>query len=736
MAAGVAWALWAWWWPWLGIALLAGAGVLARLSGQPRRIAGFFVFGAVWCGWQVADARAARVERARPAVIAGCVASAVRVDGDRLRFDLTGVRLAPGHRPRRVRVAWYSPSRVPAAGECWRFAVRLRPPRALVNAHGADTERAWFVRRVAGLATVRSGSAVRLAEPGARAPLLRLRLALAARVRFAAGEAGFAPLYVALTVGLRDALTGAQWHTLNATGTSHLIAISGLHVGLVAGAALLLGRAACGLGPWRARAREAGLAAALVAALAYAALAGFSLPTQRALVMVAVFATAALRRVRLGAGDGLAVACVLVLLLEPVSLLSVGFWLSFGAVATLATLAGRRGLWSAQWRVFVGLLPILALLTGRASWISPWVNAVSVPLFSLAVVPAALCAAVVAAVAPAAAPSLYAALDRSLDVWWGALDGAARAPGAATTLHAPPVWAAAMALAGGAGLLALAATWRGRALAGLACLPLLLGRPAAPPEGTFAIEVFDTGQALAVAIRTRRHTIVYDTGGRWRMSDAGARIVVPQLVAQGVTGVWAMVISHADLDHRGGARSVLAALPVARVFAGEPLPGIAARPCESGRRWTLDGVHFAFLHPSARPRPTGNDASCVLRVEGDYGRALVTGDAEALTELALLHEGADVRADAVIGQHHGSRTSSSADFVAATGARWVVFATGYDNRWSLPAGSVVARWRAAGAQVLTTARSGAITLRFGPDGATVTRSRVRRSAAWRFEAPP
>ncbi|MEL6211507.1 MAG: MBL fold metallo-hydrolase, partial [Pseudomonadota bacterium] len=245
---------------------------------------------------------------------------------------------------------------------------------------------------------------------------------------------------------------------------------------------------------------------------------------------------------------------------------------------------------------------------------------------------------------------------------------------------------------------------------------------------------YDVSHGLAVALYTRHHTVLYDTGGRWGRTDAGARIVVPQLAASGIRRLHTLVVSHGDLDHRGGAEAVLAAFPTQQLLAGEPQRAGRGTRCRDGQRWRLDGVVFEIIHPRPTSEWRGNNASCVLQVTARHGRVLLTGDLEALGEMSLLSRDRVGPQTVIVGQHHGSKTSSSRAFVQATAPTLAIFSTAFANRWGLPADTVTRRWQAVGARTCATAALGAVA--FALDGrdvtATITAARTTRPALWRW----
>ncbi|MFK8015125.1 MAG: DNA internalization-related competence protein ComEC/Rec2 [Gammaproteobacteria bacterium] len=730
-------------WPVVWSLLAVGSSALALRFPVLRWPFALALVAWLWTSWVAHAALDARVIQTVDKTVDGCVISPVIIDGNRMRFTLRVPDASPGLVAQRLRLAWYDATQVPAEGECWRLHVRLRPPRGLLNHTGDDPERRAFLLGVHGYGTVRPAGGVERYGQSARSVGLHLRLQLARRIRFVAGEGRGHSLYVALSVGLRYSLTDEHWSVFRRTGTGHLISISGLHVGLIAGFGYLLGRWLVAPSAMFVSARgldvdaRFGWGTALLCATVYAALAGFSLPTVRALIMTSVFACAALARAHLARRDVLAIALLLVLLVAPLSIIRPGTWLSFGAVGVLLTLGVRldRGLFAAQSVVFAGLLPVMAVFMGQLCWVSPLANAICVPLFSLLIIPLTLLLAASSVVTPIGASAGFAQLEWVVDQTWSLLSALASLPWTDLVLPAPNAWRVALAI-GGVGIwLCALPPGRQTVLAITACVPLLLARERGPAFGDVSLEVYDVGQALSVKVRTRRHTLVYDTGARWRRRDAGAFVVVPQLHSTGIRRLDRIIVSHRDLDHRGGLLSVRGAFRDAKLIVGEPLDLApeAQHHCRDVPPWRWDGVHFSFVHPPAGRSWHGNNASCVLRIDARAGSALITGDAEALAELSMVHGHQPLRADLVIGQHHGSATSSTATFVDATAASIVVFSTGLHNQWGLPSPVVVERWEAAGAQVWTTALEGGLKVKMAGESGQfeVHSARRARGALWR-----
>jgi competence protein ComEC len=425
-------------------------------------------------------------------------------------------------------------------------------------------------------------------------------------------------------------------------------------------------------------------------------------------------------------------------LVDPLSLLAAGFWLSFAGVAWLTWCLPREtgpawaGLVRAQAVASVGLLPLTVILFGQASAAGPLANLVAVPLWSLLVAPLAVGGVAVDVLWPAAAAWLWGAAAFVLDPAWPLFEAVARSALALHWLPEPHALAFPLAIIGAAWMLlprGLPGRWLGLAL----WLPLLWPDTCRPAEGEVEVTAIDVGQGLAVLVRTRDHALLYDTGPAVPDGfDAGERAVVPALHARGVGGrLDRLVLSHADNDHAGGLQAVLAEVPVVSLQApeGAGIPGAAA--CVGGDAWTWDGVRFEWLHPPPYFPYLANESSCVLRIEAAGRAVLLTGDIGEIIERRLLAEARPkLRADVVFAGHHGSRHSSDPAFVGATGARHVAFSTGHGNRFRHPARVVVERWDSAGAIPWDTARHGALTFRLRADGVDVESHRQRTARLW------
>jgi len=753
-------------WVGLAVAAVVALAVRFRVLRVPAAMAIGFGWAYLWACQVLCDPFPGNLVR-HDLTAVGRIASLPDGGARATRFLFDIESLADGGAPvpfrGLVRLAWYRDGETPAtasdqavsprlrAGERWRLTVRLKPPHGFVNPGGFDYERWLFQQGVGATGYVRDASAAeRLSAGAGRYRVARWRQELRDRLVVMLGSGPGASLVRALVLGDRGGLAPAQWEVFARTGTSHLIAISGLHVGVVAMVVFFLVRrlwARAGPLALHLAAPRAGALAALAAALGYSALAGFAVSTQRALVMLAVVLAAILAARTLRPASALLLALAAVLIVDPASVLSYGFWLSFGAVAVLLyalggrlRAPGRPWRWgAAQWAVALGLLPMLLLFFGRASLVAPLVNIVAVPAFGI-VLPVVLAAALVTLATGWALPLALA--GDGLALGYEGLARIAGMPGATLALGGLPGWAW-FAAAGGVLLLLAPRGLPGRWLGLVFLLPLALVRPPAPAPGEARVVLLDVGQGLAVVVRTASHALVYDAGPRFPSGfNTGDAVVVPYLRETGVRRLDLLIASHGDQDHAGGLAGLMDPITVDRLLSGEPaaladwLPVAArttAEPCRRGQVWHWDGVELALLHPD-HGGYAGNDSSCVLRVRAGRASLLLTGDIEAGVERRLVDlEGPDLAADVLVAAHHGSATSTSAAFLDAVAPALVLYSSGYANRFGFPSAEVQARVAARDIRWLDTADSGALELTLRPSGAIVGPARHRFVAerTWR-----
>ncbi|TAN46927.1 MAG: DNA internalization-related competence protein ComEC/Rec2 [Methylococcaceae bacterium] len=741
-------------WPWLAPAWLVSAWLMMR-RGSPLAPSGLrpclpllaaFVLGLVWAwtfaAWRLQDRLPSRLEN-RDITLAGRIADLPQ------RFEL-GWRFnfvpdSPFH-PRLLRLSWYQAPAAPKAGERWRLTVRLKRPHGTFNPGGFDYERWLLVRGIGATGYVRPAADNERLSEGSAFDHQVWRQSLADRVDGVLAGKPFAGVVRALVMGDENGIDQGQWQVLSATGTAHLVAISGSHIGLIAGLVYWsTAKLAARSGLMRYAPPVVAAWTALLAAWAYTALADFTTPACRALLMSAVVLGAVAWRRHVRISHGYALALFLVVLYEPLDVLTPGFWLSFVAVALIfLVVAGRLrppAAWLSflriNWATSLGLAPLLVVLFQQAPWVAPLANLIAIPVLGIMAVPLSLLGALALLLGMDERGLLLLGAEQLLQWCWPLLQWLAALPGIEWRQPMPPPWS--LALAALAALLCLMPRGLpGRWLALPLLLPALTWQGDAPAPGDFRLSLLDVGQGLSAVVRTAGHTLVFDAGPRLGGTmDAGRSVVAPFLRAELGGGIDALVISHPDNDHAGGADYLLDHLPVARLYSSVSggLPARAATLCQAGQHWQWDGVAFAMLSPWDA-EGSENDRSCVLKITGRHGSALLTGDIEASSEARLVQSyGAQLVSTVLVVPHHGSNTSSSEAFLRAVAPRYALFPVGYHNRFGFPHPAVLQRYQNLGVQIEQTSRSGALTLNFAPPGISLERYRDRAGRYWNWRAP-
>lgn len=725
-------------WPWLVGLLLV---LLFLILLIPRHsffgILAAACFGFLWSAchghWSLQPGLEPDLE-GREISITGLVVSLPQQEPNRVRFVFTpdSALLAgePVRVPARLRLNWYNdyPERL-KPGQRWHLLVKLKRPWGMMNPGGFDYEAWLFQQGIRAAGYVRRSEKNRLlSESFWSAPIQSVRSDLYQRLMKALGEHPAKGIIIALALGERDAISNDQWEVLLASGTNHLVAISGLHVGLVAGLVFFLVRLIWRLCPrccLRLPAPKAAALAALLAGLFYAALAGFSIPTQRAMLMLAIVLGAILWQRPLAPWRSLFLALWLVLLWQPMAVLSAGFWLSFTAVALiLFGMSGRlssSGLWwkygRVQWLVSFGLMPLVLLFFQQGSLSAPLANLIAVPLVGFLVVPLTLLGTAVLPLWNTGGEMLLQGAAILVQWSWPALKGLADY--VPRLMHLAPGWTLLPAFLGVIWLL-LPRGWPLRSLGIALLLPALLMHPPAPVGGTAEFTLLDVGQGLATVVQTQRHTLVFDTGPRFPSGfNTGDAVLLPFLRERGISKVDTLIVSHGDIDHIGGARALSDGIPVLRILTSVPhkIDWAEREACQRGESWHWDGVDFSLLHPPGpHKNGPGNDESCVLKVTAGGDSLLLPGDIEAPAERELLSTAAGVQAQVLVAPHHGSKTSSTRAFIEAVQPHWVLYPVGYRNRYGFPRPEISTRYRQAGVHELESFQSGAISMTLGNGG--------------------
>ena len=704
--------------------------VFKKLLWLPFLMAGFF-WSAVF-GWHYLQAVPDVSIAGKNIQISGVVASlpVKRERSIKFRFDIDTFDVPDysGDIPRNIRLSWYYPKSEIKVGERWQFVVRLKPPSGFQNPGGFDYEGWLYQQGIHASGYIRKSQVnKKLEEPGIGSMINQVRSSIRDQIN-SSTKPDLSALLNALAIGYRGDISSDSWAAFIRTGTNHLIAISGLHIGLVAGFSWFLLRLLSRLRPVGQLLNQRKLLVlSFTVAIIYAAMANFTIPTQRALIMLGVVYLAVFFNRQITVLQTLSIALIVVTLYSPTSVLSAGFWLSFLAVAVISyglrgRLPGRNRLVLWIWPqvvVIVALIPVGFYFFQQSSVIALLANVVAIPVISLLILPLLLLsilAQVISPVLSAVGISLSAdVLSYLLQLlkWLSEFDFS-------VWVHAQPDLLSLLLAMFGLLLLFAPYAVPARWLSIILFLPLLTSKAESLSPKSFDLHVLDVGQGLSVFIQTRHHQLLFDTGPKFsRHFDTGERVVVPFLRYLGVSQIDKLIISNGDRDHIGGAESVIKNVEVKHVL-GRDIDALKHQNkelCKKGQKWQWDGVSFEILHPNHQNYRKRNDYSCVLRISNQKGSVLIAADIErrAESELSLTYT-ERLRSDVLIVPHHGSKTSSSHGLLANVAPNVAIYSSGYLNRYRFPRPEVVDRYSALGIKQLSTAESGHIRLRFDQTG--------------------
>jgi len=780
--------------PWISLGVLLIPTLVAVIllifyRSYYTRILLFCVIGFFWAHFQASSLLQNKLPEAligKNIQLEGYIASLPNESRRKTRFDFDVVKvLSPSldHFPSKLQLSLYKPNRLSLnVGDKWRFTVRVKPPRDFANP-GRFAYRKWLLQKgILATGYVRNKQATVLLEDSVFSyPVQRFRQHLQRRLNNSDIETHLLPFVRALVIGDRSGLSVEDWAVLQKTGTVHLMAISGLHVGLVAAFVFFVTRLVWSWIPAAAAYFAAPRAAAIVAwlfAALYSALAGFALPTQRALIMLSIVLLVVVIKKRVQPTYILSLALLVILVFDSFAVLSVSFWLSFGAVGLIyyfiyttsrAGMQNRRAkfkMWlNLQIVISLGLLPLTIQFFQQAPILSPIANVVAVPVVGFIIVPLSFIACVLLFVHDGLSAMVFDVIAHIFSWLWAFLHWFSQLSFSTYAFATPSIITLAFALLG---LLVffLPRVFRVRLLGLLCCLPILFPFHEKIQHGEFILTVLDVGQGLSSVIQTAEHSLVFDTGPKYsRAFDTGRAVVIPFLREAGIKRLDRLFVSHADNDHIGGAQSIMSSMVIDEVVTSVPdtilrsVPGnqvrlmadkpprsttdkirsnvdrqarnTADRPirnaldksmrytsenvkrCQRGQSWEWDGVLFEVLHPDKVDYASGlseNDLSCVLLISSHSQRIVLTGDIEQAAEALILQRYKNLQdIDVLVVPHHGSKTSSTPEFVQSLTAKIAIMPVGWRNRFGFPHSSVVKRYQAINSGIFLTSESGAIT---------------------------
>ncbi len=670
-----------------------------------------------------------------------------RQDGVRFRFKIEQAFLAETSEKINlsgvVRLGWFQAVKEIHADQYWQLKVRLKRPSGFINPGGFDYEKWLFSQRIVATGYVRKWQGNhRLQSPQKwlnSYSVNSLRETINRKIQQQVKDKASAAVLSALTVALRNRLDETQWQLLQKTGTSHLIAISGLHIAVIAGFAffpvMLIWRIFPRLNEKIPLQIAAGIASVLLAT-AYALLAGFSLPTQRALLMVIVVMIGVASRKNYNNSAILATALMLVLLFDPLAAMSISFWLSFSAVALILLILKRQiskprfHVLTLQLVLSLGMLPLTLLFFSQGSLSAPLANLVAIPWVSVLVVPVSLLAVIFLAVSDYISSALFDVSSTAIHFLFEYLELLGKLP-FSTVMSASLPFSYLLLAISGIMVIILPKGFPARWLGFILLLPAFLYTGEKLQQDDFSFSLLDVGQGSAAVIHTANHTLVYDTGTRLSPNfDIGKLVVIPYLRFKGVKKVDMLILSHNNLDHRGGAKAIINQYGIKNILSSDTqiLDETSVTACVAGQKWQWDGVTFEMLwpDPDSDTHLNKNNRSCVLRVSNALHSLLLTGDIQRKAETLLSQKYQDkIKSEVIMVPHHGSKTSSSDIFLDTVSPALAVVSAGYRNRFGHPGEKIIKRYATHAIQILDTIHAGEIEIFFSGKQNSLKTNRYR-----------
>ncbi|MDQ8039744.1 MAG: DNA internalization-related competence protein ComEC/Rec2, partial [Rickettsiella sp.] len=665
----------------------------------------------------------------------GMVASIPEYRPNQLRFDFLIKKLTtnvPVNYPLRVRLSEYryhsNKSLQLKKGDIWEFTIRLKRPRGFWCPGSFDYAAALFQQNIQANGYIVKRFPAHLVQVASNYYLIdQLRQSLTYNIKKSLKNYPLVGLIAALTTGIRYDITDAQWQVMRGTGTNHLFAISGLHLAFIASIVYFVTRLFWCRIPYAPLFTPASNVAAVltsVFAVFYAALSGFALPIQRALLMLLVFLGANLLRRNIVSGTAFYYALLIILAYSPFSVLSASFWLSFMAVALILYNGYGRlkhaKAWQAwgrtQFCVGFGLIPVSLLFFHQVSWISFIANAIAIPSVGFVILPLAFLGGVTTLIIPSFGSILLILAERLLEQLWQLLTYFSALHWAQYTAFIATPWLLVSSMLG-LFLLLAPKGFLARYLSVFYLLPLFFWKPDGPKNGEIWFRLLDVGQGLAAVVQTQHHTLVYDTGPS-RTFDAGRAVLLPFLQKLGIQKLDMLMVSHGDNDHIGGAFSLLAHMPVVSIVSSIPKKFLPrhANFCHEKMNWQWDEVNFEIIYPASNDVYLGNNSSCVLKISNLKHSILLTGDIEKSGENYLVKNSESQLASTIlVVPHHGSKTSSSIEFLNKVRPTIALFPTGYHNQFRFPHSIVLKRYQFLQSTIYDTAIDGTITLKLNSD---------------------
>lgn len=710
-----------------------------------------FVLGfawTLWCAHSIASWSLNKEWEGKPLIASGMISSLPRQArfGTQFEFHLQSLTCENVTQSinTNIRLTWPNQKYIqpPAlyAGDAWQLVVKLKRVHG-VQSPGAYDYEAWaFQKRLRATGVVQMGNQNKLISvANYQYELMRLRQILQNKILVYAPHSLTSPWLLALILGERNGIATEDWQVLRNTGTNHLMAIGGLHIGILVAIVYFITN-------WLWRRSEklllmlpahfASVGAAFLLAIIYGFLSGFSLPAQRAMLMLAVYFFTVVMNKKINLWNAWSLAMFFVLLMHPLAVLETSFWLSFVTIALIIYGMSYRlsptGFWwkhgRVQWVIALGLIPLSLALFQESTLISFIANTIAIPWLAFAILPFCFLSVIFLVCSPMLASIFLWFADKSLAGLWLILAKLSHIHIASWSLAMPNMLFFILMMLGVL-LLLLPGGVQGKGLGAVWILPVLLYQPDQPLTGEYWVSVLDVGQGLSVVVQTKSHTLVYDAGPKYEAAtDMGQSVVLPYLRKLMTKKIDLLVLSHGDNDHIGGVDALLNAFPDTKISSSVPRKNSNwhATYCRAGQSWLWDNVNFTFLYPRNHQKNYRNDSSCVLLINNGNYKVLLPGDIEKQAERNLLmYSPEKLQANLLVAPHHGSKTSGIEEFISAVNPQVVLYATGYRNRYHFPHASVMNAYEKRHAKAYNTVDTGTIQFKVARDGSVALPEKYR-----------
>jgi len=643
----------------------------------------------------------------------------------KIKFSFDIEEIETDYHQKKILVNWYNTEKIVKAGQVWQFDLKLKPIHGYKNPGSFDYSKWLFRQSFDATATVKTAKLINKQSGDTKSLINNIRADFSEFLEAKFSSKRVQSLIKALTIGDKSQISYEDSQLFQDTGTAHLIAISGLHIGLIAFIGVLFGRLLFFIFTLETYNRFTYEAAfAISFSLIYALLAGFSIPTIRALIMVTTFALAYVLKMSINRWQAWSIALLIVLLIDPFSVLDVGFWFSFGAVAVLMfAFTGRKfsdnkfvAFIKAQFIILIGLMPLMVIIFGKVNFLTPIANLLVLPLASLLLIPLMFLSFFVHLISESVSVFLFSFVEKLAKYLFFILDSLQEY----NYLSVPIIgvdYLAISSLVIVTAILLLPRLFRWKYLVLILLFPLFLKKSNHLEDNQFQVNVLDVGQGLSIIIQTKEHILVYDTGAKYDTGfSLASTVIIPYLQNIGVNDVDKLILSHKDNDHAGGKDELIERyrdMQVYDVFGDY-------NQCDKDLDWKWDGVEFKVLSPFNINPYLGNNSSCVIRVISQNGSLLLTGDIEDPIEYRLTHHLTDeIKSDVMLVPHHGSRTSSSQEFIGLVNPNIAINSSGFANQFNHPHPKIKKQYLDKGIEFFDTQTKGMIELLFVNDGIKV-----------------